>query len=233
MQNKKLLKILIPILMLCVVLGIYFVQNQEDTYKVEETKTTQEVNKIEPETPSKIEEALTETIEETETIEIAEEPILDETNIEDLVYEICEEEPVCSIIEYPFHVDSIELESLKQSGLPLFLDFGSEDCPPCRQMKPALEAMYEKMIGKAIIQYVDVWEYPEAAEGYPIPAIPTQIFMYPDGTPYYPSEELAMQIQFYLYADRETEEHLYTAHHGALNEEQMMLILEELGVKHD
>ena len=52
-----------------------------------------------------------------------------------------------------------------------------------------------------------------------------------DGTPFVPSDELAQKIEFILYSSRETGEHVFTVHQGGLTEEQMRLILTEMGVE--
>ena len=100
-------------------------------------------------------------------------------------------------------------------------------------MKPALTAMYEEMDGKVVIQYADVWENPEAAQEYPVQVIPTQAFYDKEGKPFVPSDSLSQQIGFTMYSHRETGEHLFTIHQGALTEEQMRAIFAEMGVKID
>ena len=85
--------------------------------------------------------------------------------------------------------------------------------------------------GKAFIKFVDVWEYAEAASNVPVQVIPTQVMVNADGTPFVPSDELAQKIEFILYSSRETGEHVFTVHQGGLTEEQMRLILTEMGVE--
>lgn len=133
----------------------------------------------------------------------------------------------------PFETTSFDMDKLTSYGLPIMLDFGSESCGPCQQMKPALTAMYEEMDGKVVIQYADVWENPEAAQKYPVQVIPTQAFYDKEGKPFVPSDSLSQQIGFTMYSHRETGEHLFTIHQGALTEEQMRAIFAEMGVKID
>lgn len=123
---------------------------------------------------------------------------------------------------------SIDLETLTAYGLPIIIDFGSDSCIPCKEMAPVLAAMNQEMQGKAIIKFVDVWKHTNAADGFPIQVIPTQVFINADGTPYVPSEE--MTIDFTMYSYKETEEHAFTVHQGGLTEEQMRLILSDMGV---
>lgn len=95
-------------------------------------------------------------------------------------------------------------------------------------MAPVLKALNEQMQGKAIIKFVDVWKNGEAANGFPIQVIPTQVLINSDGTPYVPSKDI--QINFTMYSTRDTNEHVFTVHQGGLNEDQMRLILNDMGV---
>ncbi len=131
-------------------------------------------------------------------------------------------------LEFPLTVTSVDLDELAQYELPVIIDFGADECVPCVEMAPVLQTLNAEMQGSAIVQFVDVWKSPSAATGYPVQVIPTQIFVNADGTPYVPSEELG--IEFILYADIQTEEHIFTAHQGGLTEEQMRLILTDMGV---
>ncbi len=115
------------------------------------------------------------------------------------------------------------------SGLPTIIDFGADECIPCVEMAPVLLTLNEEMQGKAYIKFVDVWKYPEAATGYPVMTIPTQIFINADGTPYVPSGDVGVQL--IMYQDPDTEEHLFTVHQGGLTEEQMRVILSDMGVR--
>ena len=97
-------------------------------------------------------------------------------------------------------------------------------------MAPVLEKMNEEMQGKAFVKFVDVWKYPEAAENVPVQVIPTQILFNSDGTPFVPSDELAQEIPFDMYHSKDTGEHVFTVHQGGISEEEMRLILTEMGV---
>lgn len=134
-------------------------------------------------------------------------------------------------LEYPLNVESINLEELRKSNLPIIIDFGADSCIPCKEMTPILQALNEEFQSEAIVQFVDVWKNPEVATGFPVRVIPTQVFVNSDGSPYIPSEELTMMIQFSMYLDNQTDEHIFTTHQGGLTEEQMRLILTDMGVK--
>lgn len=102
-----------------------------------------------------------------------------------------EESPGNGVInpDFALHVaEKIDLERLKSYGLPVIIDFGADSCLPCKEMAPVLEKLNKKLQGKAIIKFVDVWKYPEIAQGYPIRVIPTHVFFGKDGKPFAPSE---------------------------------------------
>lgn len=133
-------------------------------------------------------------------------------------------EPVDDVLNVTFAFD---FEALKARGLPMLLDFGSESCQPCREMKPALIEINKQYQGRAVVKYVDVWEDTEAGADFPLSAVPTQFFFYADGTPYVPPAEY--EAMFTMYTLRTTGEHALTAHVGGLTEEEMHRILADLG----
>jgi thioredoxin 1 len=125
----------------------------------------------------------------------------------------------------------LDLEKLKSYGIPIILDFGSETCPPCREMAPVLKKVHEDLLGKAIIKYVDIDGQSKLASEYPVRVIPTQFFFNKDGEPFMPEEsETARMI---IYTDKETGEHALTSHEGGLSEEQLISILLEMGMEND
>ncbi len=131
-------------------------------------------------------------------------------------------------VAFPLNISEVNLEELNAQEMPIIIDFGADECIPCKEMAPVLVTLNEEMQGKAIVQFVDVWKNPTAAQDFPVQVIPTQIIINSDGTPYVPSENIG--IEFIQYMSIETEEHIFTAHQGGLTEEQMRLILADMGV---
>ncbi len=168
-HNKKIAKILVPMLMVIIIAGIWFMQNRS----------------VEPQEDH---------------------------------------------LEYPLHVDHINIEALLAYEMPMIIDFGADECDPCKRMAPDLQEINLEMQGKAIIQFVDVWKNPTASSGFPVELIPTQIFVYSDGTPYIPSDDLDIDASFIVYSHPDTNEHLYTAHQGDLTADEMRAILQDMGV---
>ncbi len=130
--------------------------------------------------------------------------------------------------DFALHASSVNLEELSNYGIPIIIDFGATECIPCIEMAPVLENVNEDTQDKAIIKFVDVWVNENGANGYPVMTIPTQVIVEADGSPYTPSETLP--IKFILYVDPDTEEHLFTVHQGGLTEDEMYMILEDMGV---
>lgn len=125
--------------------------------------------------------------------------------------------------------EAIDFEKMASYGIPMLVDYGADTCIPCKEMAPVLEKANEEYRGKAFIKFINVWDYPDAANNVPVQVIPTQVLVNADGTPFVPSEELASQIEFLMYSHKETGEHVFTVHQGGLTEEQMRMILKEMG----
>ncbi len=183
MGNKKLIKFIIPIIIIIAIAIIWFVKNGIliKTQKLSENK---DKNEIATEGTNK---------------------------------------------EFQLEATSIDLEKLKSYKMPIIIDFGADSCIPCKQMAPVLKKLNSEMQGKVIIKFVDVWKNGDAAAEFPIQIIPTQIFYTHDGKPYVPSKELG--IEFLMYNIKESNEHAFTVHQGGLTEEQMRIILKDMGVK--
>ena len=129
--------------------------------------------------------------------------------------------------DFALEAESIDLSALMAYQLPVVIDFGSDSCIPCQQMAPVLKSANADYQGKAIIKFVDVWENPDAASGFPLQVIPTQVFFNADGTPYAPSQDFC--VEFIFYSTSDTNEHVFTAHQGALTLEQLQAILADMG----
>lgn len=126
---------------------------------------------------------------------------------------------------------TFDLAAYQAHNLPLILDFGAEECGPCQQMRPDLEKAHQETLGKAVIKFFDVWKRPELAADYPVRVVPTQVFMYPDGSPYVPGDKVREAgIQFSTYSHRESGEHALTVHEGILTLEDLRLILQDMGM---
>lgn len=125
-------------------------------------------------------------------------------------------------------VDSIDLELLKQDGLPIMIDFGSETCPPCKEMRPTLEEVHKQFQGKVRIVYADVDKITKVSPQFPIEVVPTQYFFDKDGNPFVPADAQAMAM--IMYQRKEDEKHVYTAHQGSMSKQELLDVFSEMGV---
>ena len=66
-------------------------------------------------------------------------------------------------------------------AIPRLLDLGAGKCIPCKMMAPILDEMKETFAGNLNVEFIDVWENPDAAKPYNIRIIPTQIFYDAEG----------------------------------------------------
>jgi len=68
-----------------------------------------------------------------------------------------------------------------QSGKPVLVDFGSNSCLPCRQMRPILQAVRKEYLGKAEVIVIDVYKYQALANEHKIYVTPTLTFFDSNG----------------------------------------------------
>ena len=74
-----------------------------------------------------------------------------------------------------------DLKKALQSQKPVLVDFGSNKCIPCRQIRPILREIEKEYKGKAHVLIIDVFEYRELGREYRIQLIPTLVFFDPAG----------------------------------------------------
>lgn len=75
--------------------------------------------------------------------------------------------------------DTFDAE-VKNSDIPVVVDFWAEWCGPCKQIGPALEELSTEMDGKVKIVKVDVDSNPNSAAALGVRGIPA-LFMFKDG----------------------------------------------------
>ncbi len=75
--------------------------------------------------------------------------------------------------------DTFDAE-VKNSDIPVVVDFWAEWCGPCKQIGPALEELSEEMKGKVKVVKVDVDSNPNSAVAMGVRGIPA-LFIFKDG----------------------------------------------------
>ena len=232
-KKKNLtLKIIIPIVVVAIITGIWFFKTYQEKQEVASMGTVDTAT-----------DESQETIDSSSSITAAEDP--DKTNDADsseittdkteVTTGSSSSETEATEVQENVNVDflltasEIDLEQLKSYGLPIIIDFGADECIPCKEMAPVLKKLNKEWQGKVIVKFVDVWKYPDAPADFPLQVIPTQFFFDAQGNPYVPSDPEGMQM--IMYSLKDTQEHVYTAHQGGLTEQQVRAVFEEMGIK--
>jgi len=69
-----------------------------------------------------------------------------------------------------------ELANALKSGRPVLVDFGSNSCIPCRQLRPILQEIRKEQAGKMEVLVIDIYKHQSLADQYRIQVMPTLIF---------------------------------------------------------
>ena len=69
-----------------------------------------------------------------------------------------------------------------------FVELGSVNCIPCRQMQPVMKSIEEKYKGQVKVVFHDVWKDKATARKYGIQLIPTQVFLDENGKEFFRHE---------------------------------------------
>jgi thioredoxin 1 len=79
----------------------------------------------------------------------------------------------------------IDLPALLARRMPVLLEFGRGWCIPCKYMKPILDDMAKAYTGKAIVMNVDMDANKNLVRDFKIIAMPTQVFLTPEGKEFF------------------------------------------------
>ncbi len=126
--------------------------------------------------------------------------------------------------------DELELEGftpqmVKENEKPMIIVMGESWCQPCLRMIPDLTELH-RSVNDIEIRYLDLEKNEEAFSYFPIRVTPTIAVFMPEGKPFTPPEDSA--INYILYTYRDTGEHALTIHEGALTREQLERMIEDI-----
>jgi thioredoxin 1 len=102
--------------------------------------------------------------------------------------------------------DRIHQEVKKNAAKITFVELGSVNCIPCRQMQPVMKSIEEKYGEQVKVEFHDIWKDKAPAQKYGIQLIPTQVFLDESG------------IEFFR-------------HEGFFAEEEIIKLFESRGIK--
>lgn len=96
-----------------------------------------------------------------------------------------------------------EKNNLNEKPKVTFIELGSVNCIPCKQMQPVMKAIEAKYGGQVKVIFYDVWtkEQRPYADKYGIKLIPTQVFLDENGKEFhrhegfYPEAEIDKILQ--------------------------------------
>jgi len=81
-------------------------------------------------------------------------------------------------IDEPIEVDAgLFDEIVKESRVPVLVDFWAAWCGPCRMAAPEVQALAKEMAGRAVVLKVDTEANPELAARYQIQSIPNFVVL--------------------------------------------------------
>ncbi len=69
-----------------------------------------------------------------------------------------------------------EFNTAIKSGKPVLVDFGANNCVPCREIRPILKEIAKEQTGKAAVLIIDVYKFKSLATEHKIQVVPTLIF---------------------------------------------------------
>ena len=74
-------------------------------------------------------------------------------------------------------INAEQFENEAKKSAAAVVDFSATWCGPCRMLAPVLEAVSEKLAGKADFYNVDVYDAPELAGAYRVQSVPCLVMM--------------------------------------------------------
>jgi thioredoxin len=70
-----------------------------------------------------------------------------------------------------------QVQAQTSTNLPKLYDFWATWCPPCKQLKPTIEALEKEYEGKIEIKSIDTDQNKDLSQKFNVQAIPTLVFL--------------------------------------------------------
>jgi hypothetical protein len=124
-------------------------------------------------------------------------------------------------------ITEADLDDLLSRRLPLILNFG-DDSEESLATLANLEKLNQEYHDKILIRSVDLAQNPGAREGFPAPDLPTQFFYTAEGKPIPLPLIYGPFMSSFVPVD--SEEAVFTAHEGPLDEDGIRIVKEVMGL---
>jgi thioredoxin 1 len=105
------------------------------------------------------------------------------------------ESAAAATLAKPTEANASPVTATTTAKLPRLVDLGAGKCIPCKMMAPVLKELKKEYAGRMNVEFIDVWENPDAGKPYGIEVIPTQIFYDAEG------KELFRHVGFFAKED--------------------------------
>ncbi len=125
----------------------------------------------------------------------------------------------------PLEIAEFSPDLIQKNEKPLIIVMGESWCQPCLRMMPDLTEL-NRTVEDIEIRYMDLGENEAAFQYFPIRVTPTIAVFMPEGKPFTPPEDSA--IDYILYTYKDSGEHALTIHEGYLTREQLESMIEDL-----
>jgi thioredoxin 2 len=80
------------------------------------------------------------------------------------------------LLDRPLKLDDESFErTIRETDVPVFVDFYADWCGPCKQMAPSVDEIASEYVGRALIAKLDTDRSPMTPQGFQIRGIPTSI----------------------------------------------------------
>jgi thioredoxin 1 len=131
-------------------------------------------------------------------------------------------------VEDIYNIGDFNIEAWRHSGKPLIINFSSNTCEPCKQMKKNLEEIKKEYGNAVVIKVVDVEKYADKISRYPLRVVPTQLLFDKNGKAYNPPQEKLDSMEYIQYTSVKDPNDIILVHEGLMTVEQLKALIGDL-----